>query len=106
MQIHIDGILKELKKKLQDSYRGRLHRLILFGSYARNDQQPQSDVDLAAVLDDFSDIGAEIESVSNLISQVSLAHNIVVSFHPIREKDFNNRRTPFLLNLKREGITI
>lgn len=103
---NIQDILKDLKTNLQNTYQQRLRELLLFGSYARGEEEPGSDVDIGLIIDDFGDIGKEIELTSGIVSKLSLQNNVVISLHPIREKDWINRKTPLILNLKREGVSI
>ena len=46
----ITPILREIKRELQKLYGDRLVKLILFGSHARGEANPDSDIDLLAVL--------------------------------------------------------
>ena len=47
---NIETILNELKRELRSLYGDRLVKLILFGSHARGEANPDSDIDLLAVL--------------------------------------------------------
>lgn len=106
MERNIGDILSELKTDLQKTYQKRLRGLLLFGSYANGTARPESDIDIGLIVDDFKDIGKEVSTASGVASQLSLQNNVVISLHPIRESDWNNRKTPFILNLKREGKMI
>jgi len=99
-------ILADLKTNLQKIYQQRIKGLFLFGSYARGEEEPESDVDVGLILDDFSDIGKVIEKTGEVVSSLSLQNNVVISLHPIRERDWLSRKTPLILNLKKEGISI
>ena len=50
MNIHLQPILTRLKKELTDLYGDRLQHLTLFGSQARGDAEPGSDIDVLVVL--------------------------------------------------------
>jgi predicted nucleotidyltransferase len=49
---NINNLLKLFKIDLQNLYHDRLDKLILFGSYSRNEAQENSDIDLLLVLND------------------------------------------------------
>lgn len=49
----ITPILEELKAGLEQLYGPKLRRPVLFGSYARGEAEPGSDIDVAVVLDDY-----------------------------------------------------
>ena len=55
MPRNIRKILRELKKGLTEIYGDQLKSVILFGSYARGDHTPASDVDLLVVLRESGD---------------------------------------------------
>jgi len=44
-----------LRDRFRDAFGERLHRLILYGSYARGEAMPRSDIDVLVVLDGESD---------------------------------------------------
>ena len=50
MNINLKPILTRLKKELTDLYGDRLQHLTLFGSQARGDAEPGSDIDVLVVL--------------------------------------------------------
>ncbi len=50
MDARIEGILTELRRELDVLYGDRLLRLVLFGSHARGDAVPGSDIDVLVVL--------------------------------------------------------
>ncbi len=46
MPVVLKDLLTELKSRLMDLYAGRMKALCLYGSYARGEQQGESDVDV------------------------------------------------------------
>jgi len=69
-----------VKARLGRIYGARLRGVYLYGSAARGELTPDSDIDIAIVLDDISDRFAEHERISELGSKVSLDFNTLVSF--------------------------
>ncbi len=69
-----------VKARLERIYGARLRGVYLYGSAARGELTPDSDIDIAIVLDDISDRFAEHERISELGSKVSLDFNTLVSF--------------------------
>jgi len=98
--------LKEFRQGLERIYGSRLVNVILFGSQARNDGQPDSDIDVMVVLRGAVDPNEEIRRVSPLSSGLSLQHNVVISCVYISENDFHGEASPLLLNVRREGIAV
>ncbi len=102
----LQTILKSLKKGLQRLYGPRLKGLTLYGSYARGEATPDSDIDVALVLDDFPDAWTEIRRVGDLVSRLCLRFSVLVAIYPVREHDLQTGQSPLFLNIRREGVPI
>jgi len=78
-----------------------LRKVILFGSYARNEQRQWSDIDVALVADEFSGIGFDD---IGLLGKALIKHiDIQPQTYPT---DYFNEDDPFLDEIKRTGIEI
>jgi len=99
-------ILREIRAGLSAVYGPRLRQVYLYGSYARGEQREGSDLDILVVLAEADDVGAELARMSDLGSRLSLAHDVTISFLPVSESEFATLQTPFLLNVRREAVTI
>ena len=97
---------KELMSGLRSLYGIRLKGVYVYGSYARGQARPDSDLDLLLVLDDFPDVGEELKRTSALTSRLSLAYGVPVTLLPVRARDFETRRTPLLMNVHREAVRL
>jgi len=102
----IPEIVREIRERLGLIYGPNLERLILYGSHARGEAEPGSDLDLMVVLRDFRDTEEELTRMAPIASELSLRYDVVVSFFAIRTWDFMNRNTPLLLNIRREGVSV
>ena len=100
----IQSILKELKIGLQDSYREQLKGLYLYGSYAREDADSESDIDVLVILDKVERYSNEIARTSKLVSELSLKYDVTISRVFVSQKDWAEKETPFLLNTRKEAI--
>ena len=103
---HVADILSVLGQTLRHRYGARLRGLTLYGSHARGQAVVGSDIDVALILDDFASAGAEVGLCTPLVARLSLQHDCVISLFPIRERDWLQRRTPLLINIRREGVTL
>lgn len=106
MTLHLQHILAEFRRGLERLYGNRLVELILFGSQARNDASPDSDIDVMIVVRGPVDSNEEIRRVSPLASELSLKHDLVISCVHVSEEAFRRDQSPLLLNVRREGVLV
>lgn len=106
MSNKIKEILNELKSELEKIYKDNLKRLFLYGSHARGEADPDSDIDVLVVLDHYNNVWEEIQRTSPMLSELCLKYKVVISIVPIREIKYNKQNTPLILNVKREGIAL
>jgi len=99
-------ILSHLREELALIFGEQLVAVYLYGSQARGDAQPDSDIDVMIVLRDAFDYFKVIERVSEITSRLSLENNTVISCVYVTKNDYLHRRTPLLLNVRREGIGV
>jgi type I restriction enzyme S subunit len=101
----IRQILAELRSRLSALYGERLKGVYLFGSYARNEADEESDVDLLIVLDGVENYSREIARTSELISELSLKYGISISRFFSSEEQWRDDTTLFFVNLREETIS-
>jgi predicted nucleotidyltransferase len=104
MNDEIRRLLGEFKTGLQAIYGDRLAGVYLYGSYARGEQDDESDVDVLVVLDHFDDYCAEVDRVGELGAELSLKYGVSVSKVFVRQPDWLGGDTPFLANVREEAI--
>jgi predicted nucleotidyltransferase len=99
-------IITELRWQFEVLYGERLVRMILFGSQARGDAEPESDIDVLVVLQGPVDPGEEIARTGEVTALLSLKHDVVISRVFISAEQFSGEQSPLLLNVRREGIYV
>jgi predicted nucleotidyltransferase len=104
MSVKVSRLLAELKAGLARLYGHRLSGVFLFGSHARGEAEPGSDCDVLIVLDRVADYGAEIDRTSVLVSRLSLEYGISVSRVFVPAREWKQRKTPFLDNVREEAV--
>jgi predicted nucleotidyltransferase len=105
-QTQRSAILENVKQYLQTLYGEQLKAVVLYGSQAREDAHEFSDIDILVVLDSAINPYREIDRTSELIAQLCLDHDVVVSRHFISSEKFQNASNPFLQNIRNEGILV
>ena len=106
-------LIKKIGKEVTDSlvslYRKKIKSIILYGSYARDDNDEQSDMDIMVLFDcpyeetlNFSD------DISEIASEIGLENDIFVSilFRDINSFKYRCNVLPFYQNIVREGQTL
>ncbi len=106
MNEKLQTILTELKAKLTAEYGNRLVNVILFGSQARGDATPESDIDVMIVLKDEVNPFAEIDRTGRIASELSLKYDTLVSRTFLSEQEYRQKQSSFLFNVRREGVFV
>jgi len=99
-------ILGQLQFQLKKHYGQKLFQLVLFGSQARGDARPDSDIDILIVLNGTVNPGEEIKQTGQIIADLSLEHDVVISRLFMDKEQFINSSGPLLRNIHKEGITL
>ena len=101
--LRIRKLMKELKAGLIRIYGDRLKAVYLYGSYARGDYRQGSDVDVMILLKDYKNYWEEIRKTSELMSDVSLEYDLLVSRIFMTEAKWQKPDTPLLRNIHQDG---
>jgi len=102
----LQWILSELRERLVEHYGNRLVDVVLFGSQARGDAAPGSDIDVMVVLKGDVRPGEEIERTGDFIAALSLKYDVLISVVFRSEEAFHYSETPLLINVRAEGVQI
>lgn len=98
-----DAIGRQVAADLSRLYGRRLRQVVVFGSRARGDAHPESDLDLVVVLDEVADPWHELRHMDEVLWNHTLAGGIVISAIPVGESDFERPSLPALIRARREG---
>jgi predicted nucleotidyltransferase len=103
---NINSILSEFKKELSCRYGSRMRRLVCYGSQARREAGPESDVDLVLILEGDVRPSHEIDQVVDLLADFNLRYEVLISLLPVGQDMWNTAEGPFWRNVHREGREI
>jgi predicted nucleotidyltransferase len=102
-----EQVLEELKRKLSTLLEDKLVSLRLFGSKARGDAEPSSDLDVALIVEGLS---REVRrQVFDLVAEVELKHLQPISILLISKADYmrlRERERRIASDIEREGIPL
>ena len=102
----IQEVLQHTSDALRQMYGPRLKRVILFGSHARGDAQPDSDIDLLVVLEGPVDILEEARRTSGLALHTASERDAALSFVHLSSEEFADLRRPLVQSVRDEGIAL
>jgi len=85
-------------------YGERIKKVILYGSYVRGEATRDSDVDILVLVDQSLNPFEVRESISDLLFDILLEEGELISVIAVPEDLFENYNSPFMLNVKKEGL--
>lgn len=98
--------IDKLTSQLRKLYGENLSRVILYGSKARGDATDASDIDILVVLKKYEKWDKEFEKVFEIKYPICFENDLLITTVITTEDEYLNRKTPLLLNVRREGIEI
>ena len=101
-----EQLARRVAGQLRELYGARLKQVVLFGSRARGDADPDSDMDLVVVLEPMDDRWAEHDRMDELLWQETLESGIVISAIPLSASDFAEPETMALMQARDEGRAV
>ena len=105
-QKRLKQILKEYQSRLKELLGDDLDSIVLYGSQARGDAEEGSDIDVLCVMKKTFDYGELILRTSEITAELSLKYDVVLSRSFASLEDYKTRQTPFLMNVRREGVAV
>jgi len=107
METRVQTILAELRELLEACYGERLKRLVLSGSQARGNADPESDIDVLVVLAGPVDNAAEWKRTGDMIYDLMCAHEyFLISCIFMDEERYMTRNGLFLRNIRQQGVFV
>jgi len=105
MDPKIKRLVDRIKAHLTETYGEGIKRVILYGSHARGEATKDSDVDVLVLVDQSVNPREVEDSLSDLLYDIILDEGELISVIAVSEERFKNYNSPFMLNVRKEGIT-
>lgn len=102
----VQETLQHTRDALRRIYGPRLKHVILFGSHARGDAHPDSDIDVLVVLEGPVDILTEARRTSRLALRAAAERDTALSFVHLSDEEFADLRRPLVRSIRDEGIEL
>ena len=106
MNPKVKAIVVELHQYLEGLYGERLNQTVVFGSQARGDSVEGSDIDILVILKGPVRPSEEIARTGEKTAGLSLKYNVVISCTFVSADRYETERSPLLMNVRREGVTV
>jgi predicted nucleotidyltransferase len=105
-QKRLRQILKDYQTRLKELLGDDLDSIVLYGSQARGDAVEGSDIDVLCIMKGPFNYGEMILKTGEISAPLSLKHDVVISTAFVTRADYEKRNTPFLMNVRREGVSV
>ena len=99
-------IVQQCKEALTRQYGKRLKGVILYGSMARGQAAPESDIDLLVLLEAPLDYFTELRQLVNVLYPIQLESEQLISAKPVLVSDFETGTVSLYRNARREGVAV
>lgn len=102
-------ILSDVKEEVIKVFGDKLRQLILFGSYARNEPDPESDIDIMILADESEEeLRSNRPLVADIMAELSMKHEKLISLTQVPYSRYSEYLDvlPFYWNVYNEGVEI
>lgn len=100
----LSEILDILRSGIAEILGRQLEAVYLYGSHAPGETTSDSDIDVLIVIRDDLDYGEMLDRTFNLVADLSLEHDVIISRAFISKERFKHEMSPFLMNVHREAV--
>lgn len=102
----IEQLLHRIKNCLQDTYGDRLQGVVLYGSEARGEAEPDSDIDLLVLLKGPVQFGKDLRTNIDVLYDLQLEVIRPIHAMPVDVEIFRTGRYAVYRNAQKEGVFV
>ena len=105
----LDMILEKLTDVYQKVYGSAIDKILLYGSYAREDYKEDSDIDVVAIVHGTrEELQSQLKQIWDYSAELELEHETILSPTVIPFDEFERYKDdlPYYRNISREGVVI
>ena len=99
-------ILQRCKHILEEHYGSSLEGVLMYGSFARGQEEVGSDIDLLVLLNEPFNYFQELRQIIDLLYPVQLESENLISAKPAAADAFEEGKLQLYRNAKREGVLV
>ena len=100
------SLLKRLKTLLEPAFGSRLRGVVLYGSEARGEATPDSDIDVLVLLTSPVALGRDLRTIIHALYPLQLEMDRILEAFPVDEEDYLRGEYAWYRNAQREGSRV
>jgi predicted nucleotidyltransferase len=102
----VNEVLQKCSEALERRYGSALRGLVVYGSTARKQDTPASDIDLLVLLNEPFDYFQELRDIIDVLYPIQLESDRLISAKPALAEDFDKGTISLYRTAKREGTFV
>jgi predicted nucleotidyltransferase len=99
-------VLEHFAAQAQQTLGENLVSIILFGSRARGDARPDSDVDLLLIVKNIENLSPVLERLDDVVLDLLLQYGLLLAIVPVEESEYVRQEFMWYRLVNREGVCI
>ena len=101
-----EGLLRRIKASLEAAFGDRLRGVVLYGSEARGEATPDSDIDIMVLLTGPVALGRDLRTIIDALYPLQLEMDRILEAFPVDEEDYLRGEYAWYREAQKDGIRI
>ena len=105
----VDYISQMVVNAYRKIYGESIVKILLYGSYARNEETDDSDIDIVAIVDgNRIDLQNKLKDVWSSVVELGVENGVIISPTVVPTDEFEHYKSelPYYMNIEKEGVQI